>query len=87
MTRDPIWDAMKERSREKFNRDRDMFYQQALRDDDGGWTKYTDHHWGRRVNGHVLDYWPSRKKFRYKGITQRGDVYAFINKTTNETPA
>ena len=70
--RDPIWDALKERSQQKFNADRQRFLTQAQADDDGGWTKHTEWHWSRSVNGERLDYWPSRKKFQYRGRVQRG---------------
>jgi hypothetical protein len=76
--RDPIWDAMKQHSREKFNADRARFLAQAQTDDDGGWTKHTEYHWSRCVNGERLDYWPSRKKFQWRGKVQRGDVMKIV---------
>lgn len=43
------------------------------------WTKHTPYHWQRTINGKVLDYWPTKNKFRYdNGDTQKGDVRAFI---------
>jgi hypothetical protein len=72
--RDPIWDALKERSQGKFDADRTRFLQQAQTDDDGGWTKHTEFHWSRMVNGERLDYWPSRKKFQYRGRCRVGFV-------------
>ena len=82
MTRDPIWDALKEFSREKFNADRARFLKEAKDPsrNDGGWTEHTEFHWSRSLNGHRLDYWPSRKKFQYLGKVRRGDVNAFIAK-------
>lgn len=74
MARDPIWDAMKEYTKEKFDRDRDRFLANAIETDDGGWTKPTPWHWSRYVDGERLDYWPSRKKYQFKGKVQRGDV-------------
>jgi hypothetical protein len=76
--RDPIWDALKEHSKAKFDADRVRFMDQAVQQDDGGWTKHTQHHWSRTVGGNRLDYWPSRKKWQYEGKVQRGDVQAFI---------
>jgi hypothetical protein len=70
--RDPIWDALKKRSQGKFDADRTRFLQQAQSDDDGGWTKHTEFHWSRVINGERLDYWPSRKKFQYRGQVLRG---------------
>jgi hypothetical protein len=34
---------------------------------DDGWTKHTDHHWSRIINGKRLDYWPSTCKWQYDG--------------------
>lgn len=76
--RDPIWDAIKERSKSKFDHDRKSFMAQAVASDDGGWTKHTEHHWSRRVNGERLDYWPSRKKFQFRGRVLRGDVMKIV---------
>lgn len=76
--RDPIWDAMKQHSKEKFAADRKRFLEQAEKDDDGGWTKHTQYHWSRTVDGDRLDYWPSRKKFQYRGKVQRGNVMKIV---------
>lgn len=70
--RDPIWDALKERSQAKFAADRQRFLQEAQASDDGLWTKHTPHHWSRLVGGERLDYWPSRKKFQFRGRVSRG---------------
>lgn len=75
MTRDPVWDMIKEDRKEKFDSDRKRFLSDAKTADDGGWTKHTEFHWSRMVAGHKLDYWPSRKKFQY-----RGDVYRFMER-------
>lgn len=76
--RDPLWDALKERSKEKFDADRARFMSEAEAQDDGGWTKHTAYHWSRTLAGNRLDYWPSRKKWRYQGRVMRGNVQAFI---------
>ena len=78
MTRDPIYDALKEHSKAKFDADRERFMANALAQDDGGWTKHTPHHWSRMLDGQRLDYWPSRRKFQFRGKVRRGDVMAFI---------
>ena len=70
--RDPLWDAIKERSAAKFNADRDRFFAEATAKDDGKWTKHTQWHWSRDINGERLDYWPSRKKFQWRGKVMRG---------------
>lgn len=72
MARDEIWDIMKAYSREKFDADRARFLEDAVKADDGGWTKHTRYHWSRTVNGNRLDYWPSRKKYQFKGKVKRG---------------
>lgn len=76
--RDPIWDSLKARSKEKFDKDRKTFTDKAVAEDDGGWIKRTPYHWQRLVAGKLLDYWPSRSKFQYDGKVQRGDVAKFI---------
>lgn len=78
--RDPIYDAMKAHSKEKFNQDRERFLAQAIAKNEGGWTAHTLYHWSRYVAGERLDYWPSRNKYQYKGKVMRGDVDAFIRK-------
>lgn len=80
MSRDPIWDDMKQVSKQKFDQDRARFLGEALEKDDGGWEKHTQYHWSRMVKGHKLDYWPSRKKWQYKGKINRGDVIAYIKR-------
>ena len=76
--RDDLWDALKRHKKEKFNADRDAFLREAVGDDDGGWTKHTDFHWSRIINGERLDYWPSRKKFQWRGVVRRGDVMKIV---------
>lgn len=44
------------------------------------WTKHTKYHWARDLNGYRLDFWPSKRKFMYKGKVMTGNVTAFINK-------
>lgn len=83
--RDPIWDALKAHSKEKFDADRKAFLANAITEDDGGWNKHTPHHWSRAVAGDRLDYWPSRKKFMYRGRVQRGDVMRFIKLTGGDS--
>ena len=78
--RDPIWDEIKEHAKSKFDADREMFLKHAIANDDGEWVVHTQYHWSRDVAGHRLDYWPSRKKWQYKGVIQRGDVVRFIAK-------
>jgi len=67
-----FWTALAEHKQEKFDADRKRFMLEALAKDDGGWTKHTEYHWSRMVNGERLDYWPSRKKFMFRGKVMRG---------------
>lgn len=86
--RDDLWDALKRHKKEKFDSDRQQFLSKAIADDDGGWTKHTDHHWSRMINGERLDYWPSRKKFQWRGKVRRGDVMKIVRAaaTVGEKP-
>lgn len=81
---DAFWRALKRHSREKFDADRARFLAEARAKDDGGWTHHTEHHWSRMLNGKRLDYWPSRKKWRYQQVVRRGDVMAFIQHRDKE---
>lgn len=84
---DPVWAAMKEHSKAKFNADRERFMNAAVESDDGGWTHHTQWHWSRHINGERLDYWPSRKKYQFRGRVMRGDVYQFIKGLTCNSPS
>lgn len=42
------------------------------------WTKHTEYHYSKIVEGHRLDYWPSKKKWMYKGKVSTGNVAEFI---------
>jgi hypothetical protein len=44
------------------------------------WIKHTEHHWQTEVDGDILDYWPSKRKWRFRGVTQTGTVERFIRK-------
>lgn len=80
--RDPEWDELKAHKKEKFDTDRARFMEQANASDDGKWTKHTEYHWSRMVNGERLDYWPSRKKFQWRGQVRRGDVMKIVAEGT-----
>ena len=73
-----IWQDLKACKKAKFDADRARFLAEAEAADDGGWTKHTQWHWSRMVNGHRLDYWPSRKKYQYRGGVKRGDVLRIV---------
>ena len=53
--------------------------------DPTGWTKHSQYHWSRQLNGKRLDYWPSRNKFQYDGgRVMVGDVLGFIRNREKE---
>lgn len=52
--------------------------------DGGGWTKHTPWHWQRRVDGKLLNYWPSSWKAQYDGKMAYGEqavrgLFAVLN--------
>lgn len=79
--RDPIWDALKAHTKEQFNARRAAALEKAASDDDGGWVKHTPYHWSRYVDGERLDYWPSRRKFSFKGKIRHGDVMQIVKES------
>lgn len=76
--------TIRDYTKDKFAADKSMFLKNAKSDDDGGWAKHSEFHWSRQLSGYRLDYWPSRKKFQYRGKVRRGDIYQFIKKNTSE---
>jgi hypothetical protein len=72
MNDDDFWAALAAHKKEKFDADRKRFLQEAIERDDGGWTKHTQWHWSRTIEGERLDYWPTRKKFMWRGKVMRG---------------
>ena len=87
MERDEIWDEIKKHSQDKFDKDRKRFLAEAQRDEVKGWEKHTPFHWSRMVDGERLDYWPSRKKWQYKGRIRRGlgAMYGVIDANPAQT--
>lgn len=51
------------------------------------WRKCSPHHWQTTIQGEVLDYWPSTRKFRFQGETRVGDVNKFFKQINNGVPA
>lgn len=80
MARDEFWDDFKAFKNESKRIRSEENLNAAHEKDDGLWTKHTDYHWSRKVNGKRLDYWPSRSKFKLAGWTypKTGDVMEFI---------
>lgn len=52
--------------------------------DPSGWTQRTPYHWQRDLNGKVVDYWPSRNKWRYEGRTRVGDIVGWLRKREHQ---
>lgn len=48
--------------------------------DPEGWDKRSEFHWQRTLAGEVIDYWPSRNKWRYQGKTRVGDIKGWLRK-------
>jgi hypothetical protein len=46
--------------------------------------KHTPYHWQTKVLGETLDYWPTKRKWRYRGETLTGDVKKFIRQELNQ---
>jgi hypothetical protein len=42
------------------------------------WKKNSPYHWQALVRGEVLDYWPTKRKWRFRDKTHIGDVDAFV---------
>lgn len=49
-----------------------------------GFTKHSDYHYSRQLNGHQLDYWPTKRKFMYKNEVMVGNVHNFIKDVEDE---
>ena len=86
MSDENFWSELKRHKKEKFDADRRTFLSKAVADDDGGWTKPTEYHCSRFVAGERLDYWPSRKKFQWRGKVLRGDVMKIVRATPEAKP-
>ena len=41
-----------------------------------GFRQCSDWHWQAKINGEILDFWPSKSKWRYQGTTTEGDMKA-----------
>ena len=52
--------------------------------DPTGFTQHTAYHWSCELQGHRLDYWPSRNKWRWRGRTYTGDVRGFIRQRSSD---
>lgn len=82
-----FWKALKAHKKQKFFEDRQKFLNEALdKEWKIEWRRHTGYHWSVMVHGQQLDYWPSRKKFRYMGVTRRGDVEKYHKHITENAP-
>ncbi len=55
--------------------------------DDFGWSKHSDTHWYRMIDGEKLHYWPSANKWLYKGCYYRGGLPRELGKKIDEDNA
>lgn len=74
-----MWRAYKDHHRKR----REENWRKA---DPEGWTVHTPYHWQMLLLGDILDYWPSRNKWRWRGKTHHGNVREFINARTADRP-
>lgn len=42
------------------------------------WIKRSPHHWRTLIKGEILDYWPTKKKFRFEGQMRHGNPEKFV---------
>lgn len=42
------------------------------------WMKHTPYHWQTYIEGERLDYWPTKRKWMFRGDVQTGDVAKFM---------
>lgn len=49
-----------------------------------GFRKCSDWHWQISLRGNLLDYWPSKSKWRYLGVTTTGIEIDLLDLITNE---
>ena len=81
MSDDMGWREFRESTRKK-RRDQ---LDEAIHDaDDGGWTKHTNWHWSRTVAGSRLDFWPSTRRWRWRGRTYYGTCTDAMNFIKNK---
>lgn len=40
------------------------------------WIKHTVWHWQTRIHGDLLDYWPTKKKWRFRGETFESGIFS-----------
>lgn len=48
------------------------------------WTEHEPWHWTAMLNGERIDYWPTKKKWRYEGEIQTGDIVKFVKTQTKD---
>lgn len=76
-----VFDAMKQERKAKRAARRAAF------DPGPEWTRYSDTHYMRMLNGDRLDYWPGPMKWQYRGRYYTGDVFGFIRNREDPGPA
>lgn len=72
-----VFDILKKERQEKRGKRRMEFEDNYA---ELGWTRHSETHYSRTVNGKRLDYWPGPKKWRYNNKTMGGDVDQWLRK-------
>ena len=52
--------------------------------DPTGWDQKTPYHWQRELDGDIVDYWPSRNKWRWRGRTRVGEIKGWLARKTSQ---
>lgn len=74
-----VFDILRQERKDKRLKRRAEFEEQYA---ELGWTRHTETHYSRTLDGDRVDYWPGPKKWRYRNKTMHGDVHAWLNKRT-----
>lgn len=69
-----VFRDMREHDRQRRQRNLENAYASGT----DGWTVHHETHWSRMLQGHKLEYWPSKNKWRWLNKTYTGDVHGFI---------
>lgn len=51
-----------------------------------GFKKFTDWHWQATIDGDLLDYWPSKSRWRYRGVTHSHEDAAMLSLFPKRSP-
>lgn len=86
MSEDSIWGVLKER-RNKYKTIRERRAEEFAKNyDKDRWRKCSDYHYQTQAGGRLLDYWPTRNKWRHDGVTYHGswaELEKFLGERNN----